>query len=339
MNTYYIGLPSTNKAKTDIDQLMAQAGFRNIGSSKKSKGKIVRFFIKLFVILAVPFRLKKKGVLLIQYPFKKYYTFLCRLAHLRQCKVITLIHDLGSFRRQKLTVPQEIRKLGHSDYIIVHNPSMKQWLEEKGCRVPLGCLEIFDYLSSTTAPQHIPFETPLRVIYAGGLGPRKNAFLYELDRYISSYELDVCGKGLDEEVAKNWKHIVYKGFIPSDELIATNQGHFGLVWDGDSTEACSGNWGEYLRYNNPHKTSFYIRCHLPVIIWKKAALAPFIQANGIGICVDNLQELENRLNTLKPEEYEEMKKNIILISRRLAEGYYFTCAMKKAEDSLEKQDR
>lgn len=334
MNKCYIEIHSTNKAKNDIDILMNRAGYRNIGSSKRPSGKIGKFFIKLGIMLKIPFCLHKNEVLLIQYPFKKYYPYLCRIAHFRKCKVVTLIHDLGSFRRQKLTVSQEIKKLSHSDYIIVHNPSMKRWLEEQGCQVPMGCLEIFDYLSETKAVDHCPATSVPKVIYAGGLGPRKNAFLYQLDDHISSYELHVYGKGLDEKVAQNWKHIVYKGFMPSDELISTNRGHFGLVWDGDSISACDGNWGEYLQYNNPHKTSFYIRCHLPVIIWNKAALAPFIRENKIGICVDSLEELNQRFSSMKEEEYAEIRKNIIAMSDRLSEGYYFYKAMQAACEKI-----
>lgn len=98
------------------------------------------------------------------------------------------------------------------------------------------------------------------------------------------------------------------GFVKSDDLIATAQGDFGLVWDGTSVSTCTGDFGEYLQYNNPHKTSLYIRCQLPVIIWNKAALADFVRENGIGICVDSLEELEKILNTLSEEEYAEMKK-------------------------------
>lgn len=81
-----------------------------------------------------------------------------------------------------------------------------------------------------------------------------------------------------------------------------------MVWDGTSVSTCTGDFGEYLQYNNPHKTSLYIRCQLPVIIWKQAALADFVRENGIGICVDSLEELEKILNTLSEEEYAEMKK-------------------------------
>lgn len=334
MDKYYVQIISSNKAKNDLDELMRLDGWKNVGSSADDSGKIKKFFIKLGVVLKAPFALGRGGVLLIQYPFKKYYVYLCRAAHMRGCKVITLIHDLGSFRRQKLTPAQEVARLSNSDYIIVHNPSMMKWLEEQGCRVPMGNLEIFDYLSETVAKSEIKLDETPRVVYAGGLGPRKNAFLYDMDKYINNFEMNVYGKGLDEEVAKNWKHIHYKGFMPSDELISTNNGHFGLVWDGDSMSSCSGNWGEYLKYNNPHKTSFYIRCHLPIIIWNKAALAPFVKEHNIGICVDSLQELDERIKNITPGEYKVMYDNILKMSKKLSEGYYFYKSTSEATDLL-----
>ena len=67
--------------------------------------------------------------------------------HYRGAKVITLIHDLGSFRRKRLTVLQEIDRLQNSDYLITLNDSMSAWLQTKGCEVPKGELKIWDYLS------------------------------------------------------------------------------------------------------------------------------------------------------------------------------------------------
>lgn len=49
--------------------------------------------------------------------------------------------------------------------------------------------------------------------------------------------------------------------------------HLQGVWDGDSVDTCAGNTGAYLRYNNPHKTSLYLACGMPVIVWKEAAIA------------------------------------------------------------------
>ena len=335
-NKCYIQLYSPNKAKNDLDDLMRMDRWRNIGSVNTKSGKIKKFFVKLGIIARLPFLLRPHELLLIQYPFKKYYNFICRIAHWKQVKVVVLIHDLGSFRRHKLTVQQEVQKLELADYVIVHNEAMRQWLLDRGCRVPMGNLEIFDYLSETKAIQENPINDHPVVIYAGGLGIRKNAFLYQLDEHISTYEMEVYGNGLDMDLAKEWKHIHYKGFMPSDQLIKTNRGHFGLVWDGDSMDGCSGNWGEYLKYNNPHKTSFYIRCHLPIIIWNKAALAPFIRKHHIGICVDSVKDIDRCIREISAEEYEEIRHNVIAMSKRLSEGYYFHQAIDKACKVLNK---
>ena len=62
-----------------------------------------------------------------------------------------------------------------------------------------------------------------------------------------------------------------------------------------SSETCKGSFGEYLRINNPHKTSLYLASGIPVIIWSKAALAEFIEKNKCGITVDSLYEIADKL--------------------------------------------
>ena len=126
--------------------------------------------------------------------------------------------------------------------------------------------------------------------------------------------------------------------MPADQLISSVQGDFGLVWDGDSYEACTGNYGEYLRYNNPHKVSLYVRCHLPLIIWEKAALAPFIKEKEIGICINSLEELDGKLEKLTVDDYFKMKSRVIEISNLLSVGYFFTKALDEAVKFLTKSD-
>ena len=113
-----------NKAKTDMEQIMVSMGFKNIGLKRTFyHNQVISFFLTLAGVIKAVCCLRKGDVLLLQYPLKKYFAFLCNAAHLKGCKVIILIHDLGSFRRKKLTIPQEIRRLNHADYAIVLNPS------------------------------------------------------------------------------------------------------------------------------------------------------------------------------------------------------------------------
>ncbi len=72
-----------------------------------------------------------------------------------------------------------------------------------------------------------------------------------------------------EVVLKNEKlegKVDYKGFVSSDELIATAEGEYGLASYGSSLEGGSGALGNIFQYNAPHKMSLYIRCGLPIIV-------------------------------------------------------------------------
>jgi len=312
-----------NKAKTDIEDILSGKGYKNIGIRSNYKGVVTGYFSTLASLLKACLSMHSNSALVLQYPLKKYYTFLCRVAHLKKCKVITVIHDLGSFRRKRLTVPQEINRLNHSDYIIAHNDSMKAWLEANGIESKLFCLEIFDYLSESK-PENNSSHERYRVVYAGALSPRKNFFLQQMGDIALTYDFNLYGSGFETQQQSPDNHINYKGFVPSDKLISTADGDFGLVWDGDSTTSCNGALGEYLQYNNPHKTSLYIRCHLPVIIWSKAALAGFVKKNNIGFCIDSLDQINNLLSSLSREEYDTMRNNVVEISNKLSTGYYIS---------------
>jgi hypothetical protein len=107
------------------------------------------------------------------------------------------------------------------------------------------------------------------------------------------------------------------------------EGSFGLVWDGETTQTCSGTYGEYLRINDPHKASLYLASGMPVIIWKEAALADYILKNGCGIAVDSIEEIPARVKELTPGEYETIRTNTIKIAGRLRGGRYTVRALGK----------
>lgn len=331
---YYIEIHSTNKAKNDIDDIVRDMGFRNLTPIRKRDNMFSRFIVKLCGVIRVLTKLKRGDILLLQYPMKKFYKMACIFAHLKGAKVVTVIHDLGTFRRHKLTPQQENRRLGKTDFIIVHNDKMKEHLIQHGCQAPLHSLEIFDYLSKTTPATYPVPHHPWSVVYAGGLAQWRNGFLYHLDPHIRNWTLDIYGKGFEEEHAQGWKHINYHGFIDSETFVAQTEADFGLVWDGGSLDECTGDWGVYLKINNPHKTSFYLRSGIPVIVWEQAAMAPFIREQGIGLCVKSLSDLNNTFDKLTEEEYRKMKENAIRIGKMLGDGYFIKQSLDMAIKSL-----
>lgn len=329
----YIQINSTNKAKNDIDRLMRDALYKDLAIKGIGSGKVETFCRKLFSVANLLIKLKRNDVLIIQYPFKKFYTTYCRIAKLKHARTITLIHDLGTFRRKKLSAKEEISRLNRSDYIIAHNEKMKMWLTENGCKCRIGCLKIFDYLSdyqNQNEDHHRPYN---RIAYAGGLYKRKNAFLYDAGKAIEGCVLDLYGKG-DLDTNLMGENIKVHGRIDPDSFIENVDDDWGLIWDGDTMNGCNGTWGNYLRYNNPHKTSFYLRAGLPVIVWKESAMAPFILEHNIGIAVDSLNEIPSVIKDLTEDEYTQKLDNTQRIKTQLQEGAYLYKALKDAMHTL-----
>lgn len=318
-----------NKAKTDIEKILSDMGYKPAGlKQSRYSNEIIGFFLTLMGVIKLLFTVSKNDVVVLQYPFKKYFSFACKIIHLKKGKIITIIHDLGSFRRKKLSAKKEIKLLNNADFLIVHNTFMKEWLLGQGHSKPVICLGIFDYLSSSVNKKVNMFEAQsIRVVYAGALSYKKNKYLYLLDDITLKWQLEVYGNGFNEEKIKNKEKIIYKGFCPSEKFIENVCAGFGLVWDGDSVEDCSNNFEEYLKYNNPHKASFYIRCNLPLIIWSKAALASFVTEKNIGICVDSLSELNAILPALSVESYNEMRNNVMEINKKISSGFYIKAAL------------
>lgn len=93
---------------------------------------------------------------------------------------------------------------------------------------------------------------------------------------------------------------------------------------------CTGVYGDYLKINNPHKTSMYLAAGIPVIIWEEAALANFIKKNHCGITIKSTDEIRNIIDNMLDEEYETLKANACKIGGKLRRGYFLKSAMKQS---------
>jgi len=213
---------------------------------------------------------------------------------------------------------------------------MKKWFLEQGTTIPIVVLGIFDYTSESKPKQNVGINNneTYSIAYAGGFGHGKNSYLYDFDIINnSSFKLKLYGIGFENEkrkVSEKDSIINYKGAFPSDKIAYEIKADFGLVWDGISTEYCSGQYGEYLKYNNPHKTSLYLLCGLPIIVWDKAAIANFIIENNLGIAISNLKDLDTQLKALTQEDYSIIKKNVLLIQDKIMNGGFVEKAVKRS---------
>ncbi|MDE6304274.1 MAG: galactofuranosyltransferase [Paramuribaculum sp.] len=319
-----------DKAKTDIESILSSNGFINAGLPQgRSKNAIKAYLTTLFSVLKGVSVLKQGDVLVLQYPLKKYYDFVVSMAEKRGAKVITLIHDLGSFRRKKLTVEEEIKRLNRSYAIVVHSPSMLEWLKNHGITTRMVILGMWDYLSPAQPATPIKSDSSRpRLVFAGDVSPKANGWIYRLAENDPDVDLILYGGNIDR--SQKTPNMIDMGFVESDTLIASAQGDYGIVWYGSSLDEGAGPLGDYLQYNAPHKTSLYIRAGLPVIIWEKAALAPIVTQLGVGIAVPSLRDISKTLAKVTPQQYADMQRNAAAVARQLSSGYFFTKALHEA---------
>ena len=335
------------KAPNDIYDISKKLGFKSlklmIEDGKVSKIKKKFDVGKLW--LSLLFKLKKDDVIIFQHPMygiKEAIKFIPLFKKLKKIKFVTVIHDLDILRVGSRSYDKEIAILSDKvllpmfDKIICHNESMKKYLIGEGiCEDKLVTLDIFDYLTNSS---EVSESKGMGLTIAGNLIKDKSGYLYKLIEQNPNYTVNLYGPNFDENIDLG-ENINYLGSFSPDELPNKLQGQFGLVWDGDSVETCSGSMGNYLRYNNPHKTSLYLTAGIPVLIWKEAAIAKFVKENNIGILIDNLGEIEEVLSNTPQEKLEEMQKNAKEVGLKLRDGYYFKKAMIKCKNSEENKGK
>ena len=119
-------------------------------------------------------------------------------------------------------------------------------------------------------------------------------------------------------------YIFYNGKFNSDNIPLFPENTYGLVWDGDSIDECSGNMGQYLKYNTSHKISFYIAAGIPVIIWKKSAMSSFIYSNNLGILIDSINDIKMEFLNLNYQSY---LKSVHEMKEKITNGYFINNAI------------
>lgn len=341
------------KAPSDIIELCKKRGYIPFGFAQLPHNKC-NLYKKIWVQLYCNRqwnKLYKKmacgDILIFQHPSYGQRTSIKWIKKIasRGCKTIALIHDLESLRGgiSGIIHTSKSNNIGDSEllrcfsYVICHNSSMKKYMISQGFDADrIVELEIFDYLSNTKILEPVKQSKP-SVCVAGNLAIGKSGYIYKIYDKNKNNDLIVhlFGIRFDKEHCNG--NMNYHGSFKPEELPKYLEGDFGLVWDGPEADTCAGNTGEYLKYNNPHKTSLYLSSGLPVIVWSQAAVADFVRKHCVGITVDSLNDLEDKINAVSEKQYAEMCYRIKDISKKLRCGHYFYTALDKCLDMIKKE--
>lgn len=336
-----------SKARWDVEDILKDKGYKEIIIKPDRNADENNFNIKNHYSMMKIWEnsleiLKKDDVLVLQFPLVNKCIFLDNVINkLKKRGIITIviIHDLESLRQKNISpIKSRLKRiiedkilLKKFDHIIVHNDKMKRYLEDQGVgSSKMYELKIFDYLCNFNVESD-QSNVDTTVVIAGTLRKHKAAYIYTLPKSEVLYNL----YGVGYEGEENEK-IKYNGSFDPNILPSVIKGSYGLVWDGNLAETCGGSYGNYLRYNNPHKVSLYLSAGIPVIIWSESAMAEFVIKNHLGIAVSSLYDIQNSINSVNLEEYANMKINAIRISKKLHDGYFLKHVLGEIELRISK---
>lgn len=330
-----------SKAVDDADKIMSELGYKEISIYSVVKGNLLIKKIKNLLSLLSLYKIKKESVVVVEHPLyinDYYLKILNGLKKRRKIKVVFLIHDFETIRNffpgDKMMRQVEKEILEFADCLIVHNEKMKESINQKfhypnNKMVVLG---IFDYLCNKISQNEAIKQTDhLSITIAGNLIKTKSGYIYEMAEKLKNIDFNLYGVNFAGEELDNCH---YKGSINADDLPNIIQGSYGLVWDGTSIESCSGMAGNYLKVNDPHKFSLYVAAGLPIIIWKQAALADFVEKNQIGITINSLSELNAKLCNVTDKEYNDFRLNLRELKMHVRNGDFLKEALRKVDAIL-----
>lgn len=328
------------KAPEDVRKVAAKFGFKQVNVIRKGEEKdvISRVYRQITFFNSwqkIYKEIESDSLLLLQVPFHDHEfsrtSVLRKLKSKKNVKIIYMVHDVEELRKindNKFYQTEFNLMLEFADQIIVHNNVMIKFFIEKGVSTgKLINLEIFDYLDENKV--ELPNYSK-EIFIAGNLDVKKVKYLSYLNK-IDDVHFTLYGSNFS---LTEYKNIKYKGSVKPEQLPHLLNRGFGLIWDGDSISTCSGVFGQYLKYNNPHKLSLYLASGIPVIIWNQAAEANFAKEKNVGIVISSLYDLPAVLNSVSEEKYLELANNVKKEAKKLRKGFYTEKALKKAINKI-----
>lgn len=341
-----------SKAPRDVSKIVETCGFKTITISASSSNSIAgKLLVKLRRIaryVLIFFRVQKCSVIFVQYPCFSMQigiglATLKLLKIFKKARVIILVHDADEFRYGQKEASQGKCKIHPlvklADRIIVHNARMRDWYQSIGVEGNrLYSLDVFDYVADVKMETGaISIADSHTVVIASNLDPNAAVYLKFLKAY-SNLRWELFGPNFSEQETGG-PNVMYNGVLQADELPGKLPPGFGLVWYGDSKETCNCYFKEYLKIINPHKTSAYLASGLPVIVWKDMGVADFVKSNGVGFCVNSLDDIEEAISRLTLAQLRKMQVAVNDISQKLRNGYYTKKALETCLASMDGTSR
>jgi glycosyltransferase involved in cell wall biosynthesis len=271
-------------------------GYPNLNNNPRRRANILKSILG---------PIQPEDLVVIQFPLWTNLNFqeefIDYIKNISSVKIIALIHDIPTWMFNDGTDSYDrdtdfwLRQLRKFDSLIVANETTVKRLQMDHVNVPMIPMHIWDYIYSGPIKEKNYLK---KIFYVGGRG------IVDID-YKASTPLFLYYKTVTVDVTMN-PSVTWLGQEPSDEIISEIDGGFGLVVSDNLKEQSNMNFVHYTQFNNPTKLSLYIAAGIPVIVPDKTAHAKWVKEAGIGLVINNLNDVDDILSNISREDYQKM---------------------------------
>lgn len=237
-------------------------------------------------------------------------------------RMVALIHDIPTWMFTKGEEEYDrtndfwLNQLKKFDLLIVANEKGAHKLQEDGVNVPMIPMQLWDYFYSGPR-QEKKFRKKL--YYVGGRDIIDTT-------YRASTPLYIYDKHVEKKVLESGS-VTWLGRKPSDEIVSALDGGFGVVVTENLIEKSNMNFVYYNQFNNPTKLSMYLAAGLPVIVSSKTYHAQLVKKHGIGLVVDDLNNMDAIFSSMTAQDYQKLVDNVKKWQEAVSEGFFIKRAL------------
>lgn len=266
-------------------------------------------------------------LVVVQFPMWTHLNFQAEffdtIRGIESVRMVALLHDVPTWMFTKGEEEYDrqndfwLNQLKKFDLLIVANKKGGHKLQEDGIKVPMIPMQFWDYYySGPRREKHFKKQ----LYYVGGRDIIDSSYRAATPLYI--YDKHVEKKVLDNSGSIHWL-----GRKPSDEIVSSLDGGFGVVVTENLVEKSNMNFVYYNQFNNPTKLSMYLAAGLPVIVSSKTYHAQLVEKHGIGLVIDDLNEIDQIFSRMSPEDYHRLLENVKSWQEAVASGFFIKRAL------------
>jgi hypothetical protein len=317
-------VPAAGKVRGDVEKIAREMCYAVLPMKAEENGRGLpqRFRTQMQVLgdwLRALRWLHKGDLLVMQYPYlpARHYRLARFALHMLRWKGITtaaMVHDLPSLQRLDDMNARACDQLilPGFDALIVPSERMEAYLRAQGLTMPMHVMDCFDYVTDGPLPVR---KKSRKLCIAGNLSAEKSGYLKGIGKIPMEWQL--YGTSWS---GKSSSRLVYHGAIDANAAPNEMDGSYGIVWDGSEIDRVNGAAGAYQLLSNPRSLSAYLAAGMPVMIWRNAAAAQFVRQHEVGLLVDSLREIPERVRSLTEADYAHLAENARIVGMQLRKG-------------------